>query len=983
MHGLGLGLGEQVIRGRRHFFRFVGRINRRGSRVSLRRGTYPCNEHRPWISQDHNHSPRLPQRLLPPLPSPQHPPPQPRYIPKSAPSSPSPSPTPTKSTFQAPSSDVSSAIPRATNPPKTRDGYPFGLSWAEPHSPHGIWMLFREAEKKGTEVPPSYINMTDAFVQVLGSVTIPGDPGKGVEEKKYTNVLTLNTAGCNLLLFACPDTKSLISWASALRLSAWEKSRLEEIYTAHLIRITLSARDIPTTLIRNRLEGWVRIRIASQTEWKLVWMVVKGATGTGAGTDELGRVQSNTPSLSKDPAQKKKRISSFFGAGNGHGQPSSIVEPPSGPMVSFYTSPPQGLYPSSGAPTASSKLRLNRKNASNTNPLLTLPIISQVFAVYPERPELISRSTLFKIEGCFGDEEGAGSMRRREGWVLVMPQVEQGGATSQSQASAPNSTGGAGLSPAAEMLKWIIALHDAFNLYGRPQAWTWDPREPQGLMFAYPVGPHKDLLFLDRELAETLDPRDDRTSSVRSALIGILGERMRLGGPNPAPNSMPTLPAGPGSNAGGPRSPTVGAGGGDIAPASRIPSGPQFQLPPLSFDSNRDEEDRDRDREDMGREMDRERALLTPITERSSVYTMQTTVTNFTGGGTLSGVGGVSVSPVPEEREMQNGSASPKVPEKDRVSLSGSLRRRGDLSAGGGGKSSFDSGTGFSFANAVNTALPPSRSGTVDSFSTNFNTSTNTPPTRSSTMSASTPTSSTTRSPPPPGSPSMSSVLTSPYEQGQQQTPPQGFAQLQGQGQASTQFRDRDRASVQSFADKASVLTSPYSPAGSVDGHGQPGYGGASSPSWSQLGLGLGSSFGVGDGTGSGSSRRIPTTIRELDGDGDSDGDLDEASRQGQRKGQGGEDDEEDDDDESPDLRNRYQDVTSRGPSIPTPTPEVNPLQAATWANVNAKASPQGSPILQTASPSPPRVHQLSLQYRADSVLSAGNHPAHVRHNDT
>lgn len=96
-----------------------------------------------------------------------------------------------------------------------------------------------EASKNGKEVPPSYINMTDAFVQVLGSVTVPPTPENPIAQK-YTNVLTLNTAGSNLLLFACPDTKSLICWAAALRLSAWEKSRLEEIYTAHLIRITLS-----------------------------------------------------------------------------------------------------------------------------------------------------------------------------------------------------------------------------------------------------------------------------------------------------------------------------------------------------------------------------------------------------------------------------------------------------------------------------------------------------------------------------------------------------------------------------------------------------------------------------------------------------------------------------------------------------------------------------------------------------------------------
>lgn len=54
------------------------------------------------------------------------------------------------------------------------------------------------------------------------------------------NVLTLNNAGSNLYLFSCPTTQSLLAWTAALRLAAWEKSRLEEIYTAHLIRITLN-----------------------------------------------------------------------------------------------------------------------------------------------------------------------------------------------------------------------------------------------------------------------------------------------------------------------------------------------------------------------------------------------------------------------------------------------------------------------------------------------------------------------------------------------------------------------------------------------------------------------------------------------------------------------------------------------------------------------------------------------------------------------
>lgn len=39
----------------------------------------------------------------------------------------------------------------------------------------------------------------------------------------------------------------------------------------------------------------------------------------------------------------------------------------------------------------------------------------------------------------------------------------------------------------------VSALHDAFELYGRPKSYTWDPRDPVSMMFAYPVGPARDV----------------------------------------------------------------------------------------------------------------------------------------------------------------------------------------------------------------------------------------------------------------------------------------------------------------------------------------------------------------------------------------------------------------------------------------------------------------------------------------------------------
>ena len=116
-----------------------------------------------------------------------------------------------------------------------------------------VWDMkqVQEASKQGREVPPTYINMTDAvgisistphsthffqFIKVLGAVTEPETPT--TPAKRYTDILAVNTAGSNLMFFSCPSREALVAWIAALRLSSWEKSRLEEIYTAHLLRLT-------------------------------------------------------------------------------------------------------------------------------------------------------------------------------------------------------------------------------------------------------------------------------------------------------------------------------------------------------------------------------------------------------------------------------------------------------------------------------------------------------------------------------------------------------------------------------------------------------------------------------------------------------------------------------------------------------------------------------------------------------------------------
>lgn len=205
---------------------------------------------------------------------------------------------------------------------------------------------------------------------------------------------------------------------------------MEEIYTAHLIRITLNREsfskntfkttewisssqgpDAPTSLARGKVEGWTRIRVSGQTDWKRAWMVVHA----GQRDTTIISPQSTTDA-SPPPTQrpKKRRISNIFS----HEQNSQPPVGPLQPIINVYAGP---------------------KPKERKKVLLSLTNVTQAFAVYPERPELISRSTLIKVEGLLGGEEMAQSMKSREGWILVMPEIES-----------------ASGNQAMELLKWII-----------------------------------------------------------------------------------------------------------------------------------------------------------------------------------------------------------------------------------------------------------------------------------------------------------------------------------------------------------------------------------------------------------------------------------------------------------------------------------------------------------------------------------------------
>jgi CCR4-NOT transcriptional complex subunit CAF120 len=214
------------------------------------------------------------------------------------------------------------------------------------------------------------------------------------------------------------------------------------------------------------MEGWVQIRLAGQTDWKRYYMVVSA----GQESSELARSPSII-SVSPTAPRHNKRISNLFQR-DSHTTAGGLL--PRHPLLELFH---------------------GNKAKDKRIPVLTMREVTQAFSVYPERPEMINVSTLLKLEGLLGDESAAGGMKSRAAWMMVMPETE-------------------GRSPSGEMLKWVmgefisfldtfvlgfdcwVALHDAFELYGRPGGYIWDPRNRFSQMFGYPVGPHKDVCRL-------------------------------------------------------------------------------------------------------------------------------------------------------------------------------------------------------------------------------------------------------------------------------------------------------------------------------------------------------------------------------------------------------------------------------------------------------------------------------------------------------
>ncbi|GAA6027998.1 hypothetical protein JCM8097_001822 [Rhodosporidiobolus ruineniae] len=375
-----------------------------------------------------------------------------------------------------------------------------------------------EAARKNQTVPPQYLNLQDAFVHPL--------PPRAGEKTPTQFQFALNSAGRNCILFCTPSLQSLTMWINAIRLSVWERSRVQEIYTGTLLGLReprpLGWQGFDGGLpgpnrTPGRFEGWVKARLPGETEWLRVWCVVQRGSAVPTRQSILGGAAPAPPSPVEEKRSRRSSLLSF-------GKKDKHKAPPASEEVVIPNVP--------GGGAVSTLSFWDRKESSggggkaSKEPDRLLCIAQHVFyaaAIYPETEALVERSTVFKVEGTFLDPRegfqsggrGVGGRADRQGYALLM--LEEGNVM--------------------DMLHWIVGLSDVFKLYGRPRNFSFDPRDPSSFYFALPIGPHRDRQFLDRELVDNINIGEHRPRAIRATFHNLLFERMRSVRPPPTPGA--------------------------------------------------------------------------------------------------------------------------------------------------------------------------------------------------------------------------------------------------------------------------------------------------------------------------------------------------------------------------------------------------------------------------------------------------------------
>ncbi|KAI9271411.1 hypothetical protein BY458DRAFT_474597 [Sporodiniella umbellata] len=216
-----------------------------------------------------------------------------------------------------------------------------------------VLSLWDASSSSTQDVYPQYINVTDSTVSIEGS-PVP-------------NTFSLNTAGANRYILQTPGSEALRHWVSALRLSCFECSRIQEIYTlAFLSRPRFSSCFDGPKKPRLTATGFLHVRFPNGTGWKQYWVSVSN--------------------------ERRKK----------------------------------GLFSKKMVPTHGRILFYESKKAKY--PVMTLQRVVQAYTVYPESPKLINMATLFKIEGSLYENGQSGDLQPVQscsGVLLMSPSTEE------------------------------------------------------------------------------------------------------------------------------------------------------------------------------------------------------------------------------------------------------------------------------------------------------------------------------------------------------------------------------------------------------------------------------------------------------------------------------------------------------------------------------------------------------------------------------
>ncbi|KAF2026038.1 hypothetical protein EK21DRAFT_37133, partial [Setomelanomma holmii] len=217
------------------------------------------------------------------------------------------------------------------------------------------------------EVLPTFINLTDAAIHMIPSMTLK-------DGKKLDNILSVSTAASNKYLFHFDSYHALTQWTAGIRLAMYEQTCLSEAYTGALIAgkgKTLN--NIRAILDRQHAvyDDWVRVRFGAGTAWRRCWCVVSPPD-----QKEFAKLQKS---------QKKSNV---------YDRPTVLKGD-----IKFYDS---------------------KKIKKNTKPIATVKNAFACYAIYPQSKQLIDQSTLVKIEGKITVHSNPESTT--EGFVFVMPE---------------------------------------------------------------------------------------------------------------------------------------------------------------------------------------------------------------------------------------------------------------------------------------------------------------------------------------------------------------------------------------------------------------------------------------------------------------------------------------------------------------------------------------------------------------------------------